>query len=794
MIELPRRLGASLRFLAALGVALLLVSAFAAPVRAGVTGEIDVFIELPDGDGEFTRQTDPIQLRRSFNNARCTCAELGADFAEGTDYSRIQVKLEGSYTLTPDTRSNANLDVGSDCINADQDTRDANCENVLEISDIVAARGGTFEVPLHSFMFSEGQCQATTDSSRIWITFDDNTDGVPDEIYFTSDVVEIDAEPPPRAVDPSAEPGENAVVLSWTNPESRGTDIEHYQVLCVENNSESPVFSSPDEAEYEHTLQLCNVTGSISFSNLADSSAGNKDSLSYLGGADGGMADAGPDSGMSDAGPDAGDGEAGIPEVLSELNPLFICGSTNGTAEELRIDGLENGVSYHFLLMAIDDVGNFNSEYLGPATPVPVIDFWEDYRRSGGDAEGGICLITSTFGDDHWFTQTLRDFRDRTLAQFGLGRALIDFYYEYVAGLGIYAERSLAVKVVAAVVIAPLVGVAAFWEYTGPGIKILVLLGVIWWFRRRRARRAGRTQAPPRAIFWRPRRWQLACAGFAGIWLVAAPAFAQSPFDPYWEEFQPVENRTPPEPAKWNFGIKAGPYLPAVDDSVSQPGDGPWERVFGGAGFRLDIELDRYFMWSVGQLGVTTSIGFMGKTARAFETESCDTNDADCINGIRPIIDDNGNPKRSAEKTSFRLFPVSAGVVYRFTALDDQLRIPIVPYGKAALSYYLWWITGPGGSIAEAAAPDCPAPGEESADCDRERALGASLGFQLTVGLAIRAERLDKQAALSLRNDLGIDHAGFYAELTYAKVDGFGSESKLPVGDLTWFGGLNFEF
>ena len=77
-------------------------------------------------------------------------------------------------------------------------------------------------------------------------------------------------------------------------------------------------------------------------------------------------------------------------------------------------------------------------------------------------------------------------------------------------------------------------------------------------------------------------------------------------------------------------------------------------------------------------------------------------------------------------------------------------------------------------------APVMPASASSSAAC--------------TVGLAIRAERLDPDAEIALRTELGIEHAGFLVELTYAKVDGFGSNDKLAVGDLTWFGGINFEF
>jgi hypothetical protein len=135
---------------------------------------------------------------------------------------------------------------------------------------------------------------------------------------------------------------------------------------------------------------------------------------------------------------------------------------------------------------------------------------------------------------------------------------------------------------------------------------------------------------------------------------------------------------------------------------------------------------------------------------------------------------------------------MSLGAVYRFTELDDRFRVPIVPYGKLGLTYGLWWVRAPNGSLSEAPDDDCPDP--EAGMCDGDRALGASLGWQATVGIAIRAERIDKQSAQNLRNEMGIEHAGFFAELMYAKVDHFGSESRLNVGDATWLVGINFEF
>ena len=45
------------------------------------------------------------------------------------------------------------------------------------------------------------------------------------------------------------------------------------------------------------------------------------------------------------------------------------------------------------------------------------------------------------------------------------------------------------------------------------------------------------------------------------------------------------------------------------------------------------------------------------------------------------------------------MLPLTAGVVYRFTYLDDAIGVPLVPYGKFALAYYLWWSRAPDGSL-----------------------------------------------------------------------------------------------
>jgi hypothetical protein len=225
---------------------------------------------------------------------------------------------------------------------------------------------------------------------------------------------------------------------------------------------------------------------------------------------------------------------------------------------------------------------------------------------------------------------------------------------------------------------------------------------------------------------------------------------------------------------KWHAGIKMGPYVPAIDAQLGVfdgEGMGPYERVYGGYEILPVLEVDR-FIWHPpgGQLGIGGSIGVMGKTANSFRF----------VDGNMDGIYQPGEEitRAKGDRTKFRLVPVAANVIYRLTMLDDEWGIPVVPYLRGGLSYYIWWNTKPDGSVSVV---------------DGNKARGASLGLQGSAGLAVRAENIDRAAAASMR-DGGIYHAGFYAEYQLGWVDGFGNEKKLAVGDNTWFAGVNFEF
>jgi hypothetical protein len=711
---------------------------------------IGIEVWLPDEDDpDSYRQSNEIERIDYFNFAHCQC---GLEMKPPGIF-QVELSIEDpDYQFASD---DALVQVGSNCADDEPDQRE--CEDVTTLGDVIndLRNAPNYDVNAHAFMFpNTDACEQQNGSSNIYVLFDDENDNKFEDSVLAE--YDFDAEPPPLPADIRASGGENAINIRWDPLESQQSEVDGFQVLCGKVDG-SAAFESPRaDPAYDTPFLLCGSTAPVNLFPGGDNTPG---------------ADAGPDEGP-DAGtpPDAGApegtiGTADLPPWMANLDERYICGSGSATETSIRINGLENGVAYRVALVSVDDARNVAARDLGVVTPQAVTDFWEDYHGQGGSADGGICLVNSTFGDDSGMTQALRDFRDRTLAASAAGRTLIEVYYAYVAPLGAYAEDSAAIRLVAAAILAPLAGLAAFWEYTSLPVKLLVLVSLLLLRRARlRRRRVVHVRVAPGMRGLGP---ALAAAAVAVLVACAwvPPAAAQG--DPYWDDFggDVYEEPAAVEVPYWNVGIKAGPYTPDID-SEFMASPGPYERMYGGAAIMFLVDVERFFLFPLGQVGVFGSAGFAQKTANAFSP--CPNEDPDCM------------PERAdGDETSFRLMPLALGAVYRFTMFDDQWHVPVVPYARAGLSYYLWWITAPDGTLSE---------------IDGDRALGASLGWQGSLGLAVRAERLDPQSARSLRNDLGIDHAGFYGEVMYADVGGFGADGKLRVGALTWFAGLNFEF
>ncbi len=306
----------------------------------------------------------------------------------------------------------------------------------------------------------------------------------------------------------------------------------------------------------------------------------------------------------------------------------------------------------------------------------------------------------------------------------------------------------------------------------------------------------------PFAMLWAWRRRKriprILVLGFTIAPLFVGPRAAHADdFTPYWENPSTSaegDGTVYEDHVRWRAGIKLGPYTPDIDSQVGKnatTGIGPYQAMFGNY-YTLDngmltahdahvyqllpmLDLDRVIWSRSGQFAVGGTIGYMQKSAYAY----VDGSSASELFRVRS----------TASTNTFRLIPFALTATYRATQLDDNYGIPLVPYLRGGLAYYVWWLKGPSGAISKV----CTDGSTDLANCSTNKAYGGSLGLQATLGLSIRAERIDRDAARSMRQS-GIYHAGFYAEVMAAVVNGFGSDTKLSVGDRTWFAGFDFEF
>jgi len=266
----------------------------------------------------------------------------------------------------------------------------------------------------------------------------------------------------------------------------------------------------------------------------------------------------------------------------------------------------------------------------------------------------------------------------------------------------------------------------------------------------------------------------------AVVVVLCVPLVAAAQLDPYAEPLPGLQDDEPKQ-SKWIIEAKAGLYFPQVDSGVE---GSPFAFVFGGESTWMPmIEVNRILAWPMGQLGVTVSAGYTYKTASGFEVDNAGDLRTDSIT-MDPL-------RYDGYRTVFRLYPISVGGVYRFTWLDDRFGAPFVPYAKLGLSAYIWRFLRPEGTV-DLVDEDPLCSGDR---CLKDRRKGTSLGFQWTLGLAIRVSQIDQFAGNNLAKEWGIDHSSFFFEVTGARVDGnIGSKAALDVGELTWFAGLNFEF
>jgi hypothetical protein len=268
-------------------------------------------------------------------------------------------------------------------------------------------------------------------------------------------------------------------------------------------------------------------------------------------------------------------------------------------------------------------------------------------------------------------------------------------------------------------------------------------------------------------------------------------------------------------PRRFALEIKFAPYIPAIDSSPGLTGT-PFSDTFGdpadprGAAPSRFLLTQLEFDWQLwnrfGSLGVGLSAGYFRKTARQFalfnDRQPCAVGGSIgeprtyTLPGMKaPLKPEEVEQCFSGDENSLNVFPISLLAVYRFDVLDRRYRIPLIPYMKAGLAYYVWWM-GTSSEITTSA--------------DDRKAAGGTFGFVLHPGLAVNLGFFDREAGGVMDRELGLNRVSLFVEMHYAVINNFGSPAEktvevrpmvfeprpttLDLSDLTFNAGLAFEF
>jgi hypothetical protein len=275
----------------------------------------------------------------------------------------------------------------------------------------------------------------------------------------------------------------------------------------------------------------------------------------------------------------------------------------------------------------------------------------------------------------------------------------------------------------------------------------------------------------------------LALALALAVTLVALPASAKDMVgssNPSWAE-NPARTY---ESSQWfAFELKFGPYTPNIDSSPGLMGH-PFRDLFTNQNdmpphepspkLLTQVEFDFQFLHRHGSLGVGATLGIYNRWTHSF-------NFADSATGASCVVP---NCQRSGDVTNLWILPMSLLAVYRWDWLALRYKVPLVPYFKIGLAYYIWWITTGSGGVSTFT----------DINGKKQDGAGGTFGWVLNPGISFLLDVIDPPAAKTMDAEIGINHTYLFIELNYADISGFGAANKMVLSDTTFNAGIAFEF
>ena len=239
-------------------------------------------------------------------------------------------------------------------------------------------------------------------------------------------------------------------------------------------------------------------------------------------------------------------------------------------------------------------------------------------------------------------------------------------------------------------------------------------------------------------------RGALTALAFAAVFV---PAIAHAQFDP--RDFYKGDATTyKRERPRFGFEIRGGPFAPAIGNAAEKRA---YDIIYGGdtglfdrRPLLLQIEFDWYAFNRFGLLGV---YGRVGRWRIAGHTRDCVGADGTTQSCTSETLE---GSSEGSSRTSLTAWPLSAGIVYKFDQLKENWSIPLVPYAKGGVDYFLWTNT---------------VDGETSTASDGSSGSGGQFGVTGSLGIALNIDFIEPSAATNARNGPGV--ADFYLFFEY---------------------------
>ena len=219
----------------------------------------------------------------------------------------------------------------------------------------------------------------------------------------------------------------------------------------------------------------------------------------------------------------------------------------------------------------------------------------------------------------------------------------------------------------------------------------------------------------------------------------------------------------------WGIEARFGAYdLGEIDSESFAGGVKPFREVFGyDQRFMFQISAERYLWRGFGTIGLQGTLGHMELKGKGVITQ-----------------DDGSFEKAAGEPVKFSIMPFKLHVVYRASFIEEKWGVPLIPYVKGGLNYYLWWILNNRDRIAR----------YSGATGGRAKGLGGTFGLEGTVGLAFSLDWIDPASARTFELEIGVKNTYLFAEYGYAWMTDFNAGKSFDLSDDYFMAGLMFEF